>query len=408
MKIRRIKVRSEVGNLVPRSNYATHCIDRYPAKMVPHLARYALLHTTRPGDVVYDPFCGCGTVLVESLLSGRRAVGLDVNPVAVLLAKAKCACYRPERIKEFAAAVVVRARRTVGPHEVPAWLSYWFTPRSLEKLGSLRTAIQAMFPTSKGKYRDALMAILALAVRGCSKADQRSPKPFISKKARATRCGRHHDPFLLFAKVAARFVAATEDLRSRLPDGAESHRVRLGDARTARVRQKVDAVVTSPPYLSAQDYYRSSKLELAVIGEDASSASLGPKIIGSGRGKLRQMGFGCDELPQQKVLAQLERRDRRARRLVDNYLEDMQHVLDRVAEGLKDQGRCCIVIGDCKIRDVRLPVHSWVAHLAQLSGLRLYRHEIDAIRDRRVPPLRQGHNSVIRDDHLLFFRKGGG
>jgi len=390
---------------MPRKNYATHGVDKYPAKMVPHLARYAIERTTPRGGVVYDPFCGCGTVLVESLVSGRNAIGVDVNPFAVLLAKAKSLPCRPDRLRRLVADVVHCARRFRGSHQYGRWLSYWFSPLALTKLNALRTAIHVMSDSLSSRYQNALWTILALAVRGCSKADPRSPKPFISKKARVTRCGRHHDPFRTFCEVAERFATATEDLRARMVDGTTSTRARLGDARRVRLKPRVDAVVTSPPYLSAQDYYRSSKLELAVIGHDVDPSKLGRNIIGSGRGNVTRPDLPFDDLPHQDVLTRLERKERRARYVVETYLADMQQVLHRVVESLKDGGRCCIIIGDSKIRGVCLPVHTWVAHLAGLAGLRLYRHEIDAIRDRRVPPSRQGHDSVIRDEHLLFLRK---
>ncbi len=44
---------------------------------------------SRPGELVLDPFCGSGTALVEALRLGRRAVGGDLNPVALVSSRAK-------------------------------------------------------------------------------------------------------------------------------------------------------------------------------------------------------------------------------------------------------------------------------------------------------------------------------
>lgn len=67
----------------------THSLHRYPAKFVPQIERKLILAFSDPGDVVCDPFCGSGTTLVEAILLGRDAVGIDLNPMAVLNAKTK-------------------------------------------------------------------------------------------------------------------------------------------------------------------------------------------------------------------------------------------------------------------------------------------------------------------------------
>lgn len=50
--------------------------------------RHVLAHT-KPGDVVFDPFCGRGTTVFQSLLMNRRSAGVDINPVAACIAGAK-------------------------------------------------------------------------------------------------------------------------------------------------------------------------------------------------------------------------------------------------------------------------------------------------------------------------------
>lgn len=60
----------------------THGFYRYPARFSPELARRLIEQYTEPGDVVLDPFVGGGTTAVEAVASGRRIIGLDLNPLA--------------------------------------------------------------------------------------------------------------------------------------------------------------------------------------------------------------------------------------------------------------------------------------------------------------------------------------
>src|SRR6185436_6702703 len=67
-----------------------HGFHTYPARMHPLTARRALATLELgKGAIVLDPFCGSGTVLVEAALVGARAVGVDANPLAVAIARAK-------------------------------------------------------------------------------------------------------------------------------------------------------------------------------------------------------------------------------------------------------------------------------------------------------------------------------
>ena len=80
--------------------YATHGYHRYPAKFIPQIVSRLLEKYTKEGDLVVDPFGGCGTTLVESKVMGRPSIGVDINPVAVLITKAKITPLEPIKIEK--------------------------------------------------------------------------------------------------------------------------------------------------------------------------------------------------------------------------------------------------------------------------------------------------------------------
>lgn len=67
----------------------THDFYRYPARFSPQFARKAIELFTRPYDIVFDPFMGGGTTVVEALAQGRRCIGSDLNPLSGFLARVK-------------------------------------------------------------------------------------------------------------------------------------------------------------------------------------------------------------------------------------------------------------------------------------------------------------------------------
>lgn len=85
-----------------RRTSSTHEFYRYPARFRPELARAIIAAFTQPGDLVIDPFVGGGTTLVESRLSGRVAIGNDVNQLATFVARVKCTLYSEATLSSVA------------------------------------------------------------------------------------------------------------------------------------------------------------------------------------------------------------------------------------------------------------------------------------------------------------------
>jgi site-specific DNA-methyltransferase (cytosine-N4-specific) len=73
-----------------RTGEGLHGIHPYPAKFIPQIPR-ALIELFHPGDAspVLDPFCGSGTTLAEAFLLGVNSIGVDLHPLATLIAKVK-------------------------------------------------------------------------------------------------------------------------------------------------------------------------------------------------------------------------------------------------------------------------------------------------------------------------------
>jgi tRNA G10 N-methylase Trm11 len=71
------------------SGYSSHNIHSFPAKFPPQLPRKFIQTLTLPGETVLDPMMGSGTTVLEAFLLGRRGIGFDIDPLAVMLAKTK-------------------------------------------------------------------------------------------------------------------------------------------------------------------------------------------------------------------------------------------------------------------------------------------------------------------------------
>ena len=105
----------------------THGFHSSAGRMHPTIARGAVAAFSRPGEMVIDPFCGSGTVLVEAMAAGRAGVGVDASPLGTAIARVRTTLLGPtdrERLVQSAQALAEesgeRARKRRRP-EVPAW-----------------------------------------------------------------------------------------------------------------------------------------------------------------------------------------------------------------------------------------------------------------------------------------------
>jgi len=255
-----------------------HGFHTYPARMHPETASRLVHAFARAGDTVLDPFCGSGTVLVEALLANRRAIGTDLSPLAVLLAKCKT---RPRSQRELdalldAARVCAEtadkrrlaragATRRFPPEDVAV-----FEPHVLLELDSLRDGI-ARNPDSVVRS-DLWLVLSALLVKLSKKRGDTSEEV----APRRTAAGY----------TAKLFVKKTDELTRRLAEFASllpsppppPARVTLDDAtalRSITTRDRIDAIVTSPPYAATYDYVAHHALRMRWLGLDASALEEG-------------------------------------------------------------------------------------------------------------------------------------
>jgi hypothetical protein len=226
-----------------------HGFHSYPARLHPETARLLVAGFSRASAVVLDPFCGSGTVLVEARLAGRRALGVDVNPLAVELSLLKAngpGAAWAERL--FSAADQVakhaddRRRAKAGAtHRYGEEDVTLFAPHVLLELDGIRDGIAEL---RNEPIERALLLVLSAVLTKVS--------------LRAGDTGRREEPKRLssgytirfFLKRAEDLVRRLEEASKFLPQRAPAAAVMHGDARDLRDVKSgtVDLVVTSPPY----------------------------------------------------------------------------------------------------------------------------------------------------------------
>lgn len=408
-----INFRRELKSEIPSTSYLSHGIDRYPAKTIPQISRYLIKKYSKPHDIILDPFCGSGSVLVESKLLKRNAIGCDINPLALLFSEVKTAYYTEDSLNTSYKMVteIINKNKFKMDYTFPNQ-DYWFTPKALSSFSTLRNAIEmAKQHLNELEYKF-LLCTLATIVRKCSKADPRGPKPFISKRMRELNLMNNLDPIKQFNTmtgiISKKLLESSKAFGKNNSTKASLLNLDAREIDHAVEHSSIDLVVSSPPYINAQDYVRSSKLELWILklldGEEIKTLS--QKIIGTDRvyanefhQELPVLGFTTID----KVVEQISQRDPKKAFIVYKYFGEMNIVLQKLKRVLNSDRTLCLIIGENKIAEVSIPTYACFVEIATKLGFDLRDIYCDIIKARCLPRKRNNNSGIISKDWILSF-----
>lgn len=249
-----------------------HSICPYFAMFPPGFVERYVLAFTNPGEIVFDPFSGRGTTVFESLLLGRRAYGLDINPVAACVSAAKA----DPPVRASLLRRLRRLRDQFGTkHDAPApqtaFFRACFAPNTLRQIVFLRENLR--WTTSKVDRFIAAMALGCLhgeSHKSVNCFSNRMPRTISTKPDYSVRWWAARG---LVAPERDVFDILEDQVDFRLSRGVPTlaGTTRLGDVRNAtamfrNLRGKVRLIVTSPPYLDTTDYGEDQWLRLWFLG----------------------------------------------------------------------------------------------------------------------------------------------
>ncbi len=359
-----------------------HGFHSYPARLHPDTARLLVTGFSRAGATVLDPFCGSGTVLVEARLAGRRALGVDVNPLGIELSRLKAngpdAAWA-NRLVAAAAEVVKQAddrrrakagaTRRYGEEDVTL-----FAPHVLLELDGLRDGIEKL---ENEPLERALLLVLSAVLTKVS--------------LRAGDTGRREEPKRLSSGYTLRFFQKrTEDLVRRLGEAREllprrappTATLMHGDARDLHEvkRGTVDLVVTSPPYPGVYDY--------VIHHQD----------------RLRWLGFDARRFEAFEIGARRHARNVSFRPALARFKSEMGRSLDEMRRVLVPGGSALIVVADSVLANQAVRADDVLYDLAEEVGL-----EPVAVASQERPhfhaPTQRAFRDSPRREHVVLLRK---
>jgi len=345
----------------------THGFHSYPARMHWCTASRVIDALSVDGSRVLDPFSGSGTVLVEARVRGLEAMGVDLNPLAVRLARVKSDPLDHGLRQELALlGSEMRARseeRVIARENVradlPPWELRWYEPHVLKEMAGLLGLIRAVEPP---RLREALTLVFSSLVVKFSRQRSDTSEELLEKRIRKGLVSEFFERKVL--ELCERLALLEQEA---VP--GPTPRVEEGDARWLRetvARGAVDLVLTSPPYGGTYDYAAHHARRFAWLGIDGGALSS------------KEMGA------------------RRHNESPERFAREMHLALRSMRQVLSRDGWLVMLMGDGQHGDERVPADGLVEELAEGADL-----EPVAIASQPRPDFRGG---PPRYEHLMALR----
>jgi DNA modification methylase len=394
------------------TSYATHGYHRYPAKFIPQLARRCIEEYTDKEDIVCDPFMGCGTTLVEAIISGRKAVGVDINPVAWLITKAKTTPINPvilnNEVKKLLDDLTLyiesknKKQSTLSNIKIEPIIpqneriNYWFPHKNIrEELGIILSRINQI---KNKEIRTFSLCAFSQILKNSSIWLMKSVKPTRDLKKKPTR------PLPAFKRHIRQMLKGNEELWKLVPEEVKTNLdkfliTKKEDARKLPcANDSVSLIVTSPPYVTSYEYADLHQLTALWLEYAKDVAEFREGFIGSIH-KKESVHDGIKSKLAKQEIEGLSKKSKREAEAVRNYFFEMQQCFEEMHRVLKPNGKACIVIGNTELKKVPILNAEVFVEIMLNLGFRIHKIVKRRIPSKILPQTRDSKTGRFTSNH---------
>ena len=421
---------NSILNIVTRDvNTHTHGFHKYPAKFIPHIPKWAItkyLNGNKDKNIL-DPFCGSGTTLVEGVLAGYNAIGIDIDPLSAMISKVKTTRLDEKELINISHWLVEEINTNQKGLFKPdcETIEHWFTKDAISKLSIIRTLINQI-PEKFGDNKkvkdiqDFLLICYSSIIRKVSNADDESQKTYVSH-TKIKEPKEVNSLFLsqldLFVDRAIKFALTTSpEAKSKIivSSSADSLLKKLNG-------KKIDLAVTSPPYIKAIDYIYNQMVELFWIGDlfqmQTQTKQNEKKTHYIGNKQISKVEFK-NYTPHNTILS-IEKLDEKLKEVYDTdkknghkhsyvtfkYFAQMEKHFHEMSKCLTSGTHYVLVVGDSNVSDVFFDTALFLIEIAERNGFRITNKWGYKIKNRFMRFDRKGRGGIIEIDWVLDFER---
>lgn len=366
----------------------THCYHAYPAMMIPQVARKIITDFKPEGkcDLLFDPYMGSGTSLVEANLANINSVGTDINPLARLISKAKTTFFDVEEIEQLLSEIQLFSfsyeKSKVKNHDFSRISNYefWYSEEVLLKLSFISSFIENLNSQIQLFFNIALSEV----VREASFTRNGEFKRFKMSEKQLEKF--NPDVFKLFENKVIRNLNGLKNFSQKRQNSSTL----ICDFNTVEAipetilpKDSVDLVLTSPPYGDSHTtvaYGQFSRWANEWFGFE-NAKNVDALLMGGKRQE--EENFETKSISAE--LSAIKNADKKRFGEVISFLNDYHNSIKNVAAVVRRGGRVCYVVGNRNVKGVQIPLDYFTAEMFEKYG---FAHEttiVRAIPNKRMP-----------------------
>lgn len=366
----------------------THGLHTYPAMFIPQVARRLIENYSREGDMVCDIFCGSGTALVESRLTGRNSIGIDLNPLATFLARVKTSELEESvLLKNYSKLLDQLTKIKIIKSDIPDFfnLDFWFKKDVITDLARLKKAIDKI---KNKKIRNFFLVSFSETVR-LSSNSKRGEFKLVRYPSKNLEM---HSPKAIdiFKKKTESNIKGMSSFYNDVDRNTRTQIIYGDSSKPHGIKSSsVDCIVTSPPYGDSRttvaygQFSRLSSQWLGIYENPANANSLDNDLLGGKPAK--DFGEDLESKTLHRVIKLIATKDEKRARDVVSFYKDLNECLKNAHRILKPKKYFCLVVGNRLVKQVRIPTDIIIAELGEALGFTCESIFIRNIPGKRMP-----------------------
>lgn len=357
-----------LGNTIPSTTHSTFALYRYPAKFIPQVISYALKTYSKKDNSIFDPFAGYGTVGTVSKIFGHDYELWDLNPLMKYFHT--ISIMKPKVINLD---IIKRELITSKKEFLPDWknIEYWFDEEFIPQL----SRVWGYYHSLDDIYLKNLLFIpLVKTTRYFSYNDQQRQKlsrsPLANKRINKLLNQNWKDEFF------KRLFNELFDLQRKLyeywrlnPKPTKAYLEAGIDTLSKSLSREHDILITSPPYLQAQEYIRSAKIDLFWAGYSEEDIR-----------KLGKLEIPYRDVPRIDIYSELyekyldEISEPHIKKIYERYFHGVLGSLTRLQKKIRK--KLLLFVGSATLRGKPIPIDKiFIEHLKSIG----WKHKITLI-----------------------------
>jgi len=383
----------------------THGFHTYPAMFIPQVARRLLLKYSKKGDVVCDIFCGSGTALIESKLLGRNAYGIDLNPLAVFLAKVKTTEIDTSILYKQYLQLLNKIEKIKDTEiEIPNFfnINFWFKEDVIIKLAKIKKAIKEI---NNEKVRNFFMVAFSETVRLCS--NMKSGEFKLVRIPEDKLKNYTPDVNNIFRKKVEANISGMEEY-NKAADKNVWIKVIYGDSSKDNIikENSIDCIITSPPYGDSKTtvaYGQFSRLSLQwldILDNPDTASKVDNELLG---GKsIKELKHNINSKYLNDTIDEIAKKDEKRAKEVMSFFIDLEKCLKQAYKMLKLNKFFCIVIGNRSVKQIRIPTDFIIAEMCENIGFICEDIFVRNIPNKRMPLQNSPTNIIGQKEETML------